>query len=126
MKLYGRSHPAPKLYEGDLLSGSWAVWVSRVEGVQGFLRGSWLQRSNKSKVLTSFAGSRAPEFYLRGSWLQRSNVLKLLKVSKVLGRQVSKAEEDPGSIMRFKVFRRSLKVNGFKNFLIQGLQGSKG
>ena len=28
--------------------------------------------------------------------------------------------------MRFKVFRRSLKVVGFKNFLIQGLQGSKG
>ena len=51
---------------------------------------------------------------------------KLLKVLKVLGRQVSKVEGDPGSIMMFKVFRRSLKVNGFKNFLIQGLQGSKG
>ena len=36
VKLYGRSHPAPTLYEGDLLSGSWALWVSRVEGVQGF------------------------------------------------------------------------------------------
>ena len=52
MKLYGRSHPAPKLYEGDLLSGSWALWVSGVEGVQGLLRGSLLQRSNESKVLT--------------------------------------------------------------------------
>ena len=51
---------------------------------------------------------------------------KFLKVSKVLGGQVSKVEGDPGLIMRFKVFRRSLKVNGFKNFLIQGLQGSKG
>ena len=59
VKLYGRSHPAPKLYEGDLLSGSWTLWVSKVEGVQGFLRGSWLQRSNKSKVLKSFKGSRA-------------------------------------------------------------------
>ena len=63
---------------------------------------------------------------MRGSWLQKSNVSKLLKVSKVLGRQVSKVEGDPGSIMRFKVFRRSLKVNGFNNFPIQGLQGSKG
>ena len=26
--------------------------MSGVEGVQGFLRGSWLQRSNESKVLT--------------------------------------------------------------------------
>ena len=34
----------PNFYEGDLLSGSWALWVSGVEGVQGFLRGSWLQR----------------------------------------------------------------------------------
>ena len=50
---------------------------------------------------------------------------KFLRVSKVLGRQVPKAEGDPGLIMRFKVFRRSLKVVGFKNFLIQGLQGSK-
>ena len=49
-----------------------------------------------------------------------------LKSFKVLGRQVSKVEGDPGLIMRFKVFRRSLKVNGFKNILIQGLQGSKG
>ena len=50
--------------------------MSSVEGVQGFLRGSWLQRSNMSKFF---------------------------KVSKVLGRQVSKAEGDPGLIMRFKV-----------------------
>ena len=44
----------------------------------------------------------------------------------ILGRQVSKAEGDPGLNMRFKVFRRSLKVVGFNNFLVQGLQGSKG
>ena len=37
VKLYGRSHPAPKFYEGDLLSGSWTLWVSRVEEVTGFL-----------------------------------------------------------------------------------------
>ena len=42
----------PNFYEGDLLSGSWALWVSGVEGVQGFLRGSWLQRSNESNVFT--------------------------------------------------------------------------
>ena len=39
---------------------------------------------------------------------------------------MSKVEGDQGLIMRFKVFRRSLKVDGFKNFLIQELQGSKG
>ena len=66
VKLYGRFHPAPNLYEGDLLSGSWTLWVSRVEGVQGFLRGPWLQRYNESKVLTSFKGSRAQGFNLRG------------------------------------------------------------
>ena len=38
----------------------------------------------------------------------------------------SMAEGDPGLVARFKVFRRSLKVDGFKNFLIQGLQASKG
>ena len=38
----------------------------------------------------------------------------------------SRAEGDPGLIPRFKVFRRSLKVDGFNDFLIQGLQGSKG
>ena len=54
VKLYGRFHPAPNLYEGDLLSGSWTPWVSRVERVQGFLRGSRFQRSNKQKALTTF------------------------------------------------------------------------
>ena len=63
VKLYGRSHPAPKVYEGDLLSGSWTLWVSRVEGVKGFLRGSWLLRYNKSKVLTSFKGPKASGFH---------------------------------------------------------------
>ena len=99
--------------------------MSRVEGVQRFLRGSRLQRSSKSKVLISFKGSRASEFSLRGSWLQRSIMSKFLRVSKVIGCQVSKAEGDPGSIMRFKVFRRSLKVVGFKNFLIHGLRAPR-
>ena len=92
----------PNFYENDLLSGAWTLWESGVEGVQGFLRGSWLQRSNKSKVLTSFTGSRASEFSLRGSWLRRSNMSKFLKVSKFLGHQVSKVEGDLGLIMRFK------------------------
>ena len=30
--------------------------------------------------------------------------------------RVSRAEGDPGLIARFKVFRRSLTVNGFKSF----------
>ena len=40
--------------------------------------------------------------------------------------RVSRAEGDPRLIARFKVFRRSLTVDGFIKFLIQGLQGSKG
>ena len=80
------------------------------------MRGSWLQRSNKPKVLTSLKGSRASEFSLRGSWLQRSIMSKFLRVSKGLGRQVSKVVGDPGLVMRFKVFRRLLKVVGFKSF----------
>ena len=40
VELHGRSHPASRIYEGDLLSGLWTLWVSGVEGVQGFLRGS--------------------------------------------------------------------------------------
>ena len=62
VELHGRSHPAPSLYEGDLLSGSWTPWVSRVEGVRGFLRGSRFQRSNKSKVLTIFQRFQGARF----------------------------------------------------------------
>ena len=62
VKLYGRSHPAPNLYEGDLLSGSWTLWVSRVEGVQGFLRGSWLQRSNWVEGLNKLQRFQAARF----------------------------------------------------------------
>ena len=64
--------------------------MSRVEGVQGFLRGSWLQRSNESNVLTSFKGSRAEGFNLRGHGFKGLICRSSLKVSKVLGRQVSK------------------------------------
>ena len=52
VELHGRSHPAPRIYEGDLLSGLWTLWVSGVEGVQGYLRVSWLQRFHVSKILT--------------------------------------------------------------------------
>ena len=58
VELHGRSHPAPRIYEGDLLSGLWTLWVSGVEGVQGFLRGSWLQRSHESKIFKQFQGSQ--------------------------------------------------------------------
>ena len=77
--------------------------MSRVEGVQGFLRGSWLQRSNKSKVLTSFKGSRAQGFNLRGHGFKGLICHSSLKFSKVLGRQVPKAEGDPGLIVRSEV-----------------------
>ena len=58
VELHGRSHPAYRIYEGDLLSRLWTLWVSGVEGVQGFLRGSWLQRSHESKIFKQFQGSQ--------------------------------------------------------------------
>ena len=58
VELHGRSHPASRIYEGDLLSGLWTLWVSGVEGVQGFLRGSWLKRSHESKIFKQFQGSQ--------------------------------------------------------------------
>ena len=102
VELHGRSHPAPRLYEGDLLSGLWTLWVSGVEGVQGFLRGSWLQRSNKSKVLTISKVPGRKVFNLRGHGFKGLICQSSLKCSKVLGRQVPKAEGDPGLIMRFE------------------------
>ena len=50
---------------------------------------------------------------------------KFLKVSKVLGRQVSKVEGDPGLIMRFKVLEGHSKSVASK-FSKPGLQGSEG
>ena len=58
----------------------------RCSKVQGF------QRSNKSKVSANFKGSRASGLFLRGSWLQGYNISKSSKVSKALGRQVSKVK----------------------------------
>ena len=66
--------------------------MSRVEGVQRSLQGPWLQRSNESKVLTSFKGPKASGFSLRGLWLPKYNMSKFSKVSKALERQVSKVE----------------------------------
>ena len=51
--------------------------------------------------------------------------VKVLRVSKVLGRQVSKAEGDPGLTMRSEVFRSSLKVDGLKISLIQGFRAPR-
>ena len=50
------------------------------------------QRSNKSKVSANFKGSRASGLFLRGSWLQGYNMSTSPKVSKALGRQVSKVK----------------------------------
>ena len=36
-----------------------------------------------------------------------------------------KVEGDPGLIMRSEVFRRSLKVDGFQNLIIQGFRASR-
>ena len=81
------------------------------------MRGSWLQRSNKSKVLTSFKGSRASGHSLRGSWLQKCNMSKSSKVSKALGRQVSKVK---GSRVNYEFM--DIKIVGFRAVMrFQGL-----
>ena len=54
-----------------------------------------------------------------------SYVKVLSNVPKVLGRQVPKAQGDPGLIMRSEDFRRSLTVDGFQNLIIQGFRVSR-
>ena len=125
VELHGRSHPAPKLYEGDLLSGSWTLWVSRVEGVQGFLRVSRFQRSNKQKVLTIFKGPGRKVFNLRGHGFKGLICQSSLKCVK--GSRTSGAKGWRGSWVNHEVrgFRRSLKVDGFKYLIIQGFRASR-
>ena len=85
-KLYGRSHPAHKACKDGLSYGSRTLWVSRVEGVQGFLTRSWLKRFQTSKVLKNVKGPRASGF-------QRLKSFKGLRVSGHRG-------NDPQSIPR--------------------------
>ena len=126
--LYGRFHPALNLYEGDLLSGSWTLWVSRVEGVQGFLRGSWLQRSNESKISTisRVLGFQGPR--VNGS--QGLNGFKGTKGPRVSGFQgiegfplVSRALKrvDISKIQKFQGSRDE----GFQGFKVQRLEGER-
>ena len=53
-------------------------------------------KNNKSKVSAIFKGSRASGLSLRGSWLQEYNMSKSSKLSKALGRQVSKVKGRQG------------------------------
>ena len=48
-----------RLCDGGLPKGHGPCGCKGWKGFKGSLRGSWLHRSNKSKVLTSFKGSRA-------------------------------------------------------------------
>ena len=128
VELHGRSHPAPRIYEGDLLSGLWTLWVSGVEGVQGFLRGSWLQRSNKSNVFTTsrVSGFQGPRVNgsqgLNGfNGYQRSTGFRVSRDSgfPMLSRALK--EVDISIIQKFQGSRDG----GFQGFKAQGLEGER-
>ena len=112
VELHGRSHPAPRLYEGDPLSGSWTLWVSGVEGVQGFLRGSWLQRSHESKILTISRVSGFKDPRVNGS----QGLINFNGYQRSTGFRVSR---DSG----FPMLSRAFKGVGI--FIIQKFQGSR-
>ena len=61
VELHGRSHPAPKLYEGDLLSGLWTLWVSGVEGYKGFCEVHGFKGLMNRRSLNNFKGLRVPK-----------------------------------------------------------------
>jgi len=58
---HGRSHPAPRLYEGDLLSGLWTLWVSGVEGYKGFYEVHGFKGLMNRRSLNNFKGLRVPK-----------------------------------------------------------------
>ena len=59
VKLHGRSRPARKICEDGLPYGSWTLWVSKVEGVQGFLVRFMLKKVSNVKGFKKFKGPRA-------------------------------------------------------------------
>ena len=118
----------PNFYEGDLLSGSWALWVSGVEGVQGFLRGSWLQWSNESNVLTisrvsGFQGPRVNGSQgLNGfNGNQRSTGFKVARDSGFP--MLSRAFKGVG-ISKIQRFQGS-RDERFQGFKVQGLEDER-
>ena len=73
--------------------GSLTLWVSRVEGLQRSLaRFHGFKGLFKSKVLANFKILGRQGFPLRGLCFQGYNMSKSSKVSKALGRQVSKVK----------------------------------
>ena len=116
----------PNFYEGDLLSGAWALWVSGVEGVQGFLRGSWLQRSNESKISTisrvlGFQGPRVngSQGLIGFNGYQRSTGFRVSRDSGFP--MLSRAFKGVG-ISIIQKFQGS-RDGGFQGFKVQGLEG---
>ena len=61
VELHGRSDPAPRLYEGDLLSGLWTLWGSGVEGYKGFYEVHDLKGLMNRRFLNNFKGLRVPK-----------------------------------------------------------------
>ena len=112
VELHGRSHPAPRLYEGDLLSGLWTLWVSGVEGYKGFcevygFKGLMNRRSQQ------FQGSQ-------GSKRSRVNgsqgLIGFNRYQRSTGFRVSRDS-------RFPMFSRAFKGVGIS--IIQKFQGSR-
>ena len=118
----------PNFYEGDLLSGLWTLWVSGVEEVQGFLRGSWLQRSHESRILTisRVLGIQGPR--VNGSQglygfngYQRSTGFRVSRDSGFP--MLSRAFKGVG-ISIIQKFQGS-RDGGFQGFKVQGLEGER-
>ena len=100
----------------------------RGRGVQGFLRGSWLQRSNESKVLTisralGFQGPRVNGSQgLNGfNGYQRSTGFRISRDSGFP--MLSRAFKGVGIYMILK-FQGS-RDGGFQGFKVQGLEGER-
>ena len=118
----------PNFYEGDLLSGSWTLWVSMVDGVKGFLQGPWLQRSNDSKVLTisrvwGFQGPRVngSQGLIGFNGYQRSTGFRVSRDSGFP--MLSRAFKGAG-ISIIQMFQGS-RDGGFQGFKVQGLEGER-
>ena len=104
------------------------LWVSGVEGIQGFLRGSWLQRSNESKILTiswvlGFQGPRVNGSQglngFKGNTGLRVSVFQGIEGFPMLARAFKGF--DLFRIQRFQ----GLRDEGFQGFKVQRLKGER-
>ena len=103
--------------------------MSGVEGVQGFLRGSWLQRSHESKIFKQFQGSQGS----KGPKVNGSQgLIGFNGYQRSTGFRVSRDSGFPMLSRAFKGVGISIiqKFQGsrdgrFQGFKVQGLEGER-